>query len=103
MTSSLDYSNWQEGREFKTESLDADGSTVLRRVENTWEQGATVTSWLSSHDAANNPRVNQTVSTLVDTNQVTKQTFNFDSYNNTTDVYEYDFGSGAAARWCGIR
>jgi len=94
--SAVTYSNWQEGREFKTESLAADGSTVLRRAENTWEQGTTVTSWLASVSAANNPRVNQTVTTLVDTNQVAQQTFSFDQYNNTTDVYEYDFGSGAA-------
>ena len=94
--SSFAYSNWQEGCEFKTESLAADGTTVLRRVEETWEQGTTVTSWLASENAANNPRVNQTVSTLVDTNQVSKETFSHDSYNNTTDTYEYDYGSGSA-------
>ena len=34
--------------------------------------------------------------TLVDTNQVSKQTFSYDDYNNQTDAYEYDFGSGSA-------
>jgi RHS repeat-associated protein len=95
-SSMFSYAQWQEGKEFKSESLAADGATVLRRVENTWEQGTTVTSWLASVNAANNPRVNQTVSTLVDTNQVAKETFSFDSYNNTTDVYEYDYDSGIA-------
>jgi len=32
---------------------------------------------------------------LADTNQVAKQTFSYDQYNNQTDVYEYDFGDGA--------
>jgi len=94
--SALSYSNWQDGREFKSESLAADGTTILRRSESTWEQGATVTSWLASQNAANNPRVNQTVSTLVDTNQVAKQTYTYDQYNNATDTYEYDYGTGAA-------
>src|SRR5439155_22992176 len=57
--SAVNYSNWQEGREYQSESLAVDGSTVLRRVGNTWEQGATVTSHLASVNAANNPRVNQ--------------------------------------------
>jgi len=45
---------------------------------------------------ANNPRVIETDSTLVDTNQITKETFAYDCFNNKTDTYEYDFAVGAA-------
>jgi RHS repeat-associated protein len=32
---------------------------------------------------------------LADTNQLAKQSFSYDQYNNQTDVYEYDYGTGA--------
>ena len=79
----LDYSFWKDGRELKTESLSLTGS-VLRSVEHTWA------------NSAGNPQITQSVTTLSDTNQVAKQTFLYDQYNNKTDVYEYDYGTGAA-------
>src|SRR6185369_188787 len=49
-----------------------------------------------------NPRIGETVTTLSDTNQISKQVFSYDQcsgcdpfFNNRTDVYEYDFGPGA--------
>lgn len=87
------YPNWDEGKEFKTEALTTDGATVLRRVENTWQQGCTVSSW--SATIANNPRLGDSTTTLVDANQVSKQSFSYDCYNNQTDIYEYDYGAGA--------
>jgi hypothetical protein len=95
------HSDWREGRETATEFLAADGVTVLQRVSNTWEQRAPV-SWYPSlyanggNEPASDPRVTQTVTTLVDTNQVSKKTFLYDQYNNQTDLYEYDYGAGAA-------
>jgi RHS repeat-associated protein len=87
------YNPWQEGKEYKTEALTSDGASVLRRVENNWQQGCPVSSW--SNNIENNPRISDTLTTLVDTNQVTKRTFSYDCYNNQTDVYEHGFGAGA--------
>jgi RHS repeat-associated protein len=99
------YPAWNEAQEYETESFASDGTTVLRRVNNTSAQHASVSwwsSWASGHslysgsEPANDPRLTETDSTLVDTNQVSKQTFSYDDYNNQTDSYEYDFGSGSA-------
>ena len=92
------YSAWKEGKENQTEALDTNGVTVLRRVTNTWAQRAPVSWWTFGADdaPANDPRLTQTVSTLVDTNQVAQQTFAYDQYNNKTDAYEYDYGAGTA-------
>jgi YD repeat-containing protein len=108
------YPAWNEGKEFKTEMLDADGTTVLRRVENSWRQKAPVSWWNASAtlhgeagtgEPANDPRVVETLTTL-ENNQVTKrtsidprdatgQTVGFDQYNNQTNVWEYGYGAGA--------
>jgi hypothetical protein len=84
-----EYTDWHEGREYKTEFYNANNN-LLRRVENLWEQ-------TPSTGAENNPHVTRTTTTLADVmpNLVTKQEFTYDQYNNQTDVYEYDFGSGA--------
>lgn len=95
------YSDWHEGKEVSTSYYAADGVTVLKTVVNTWEQRAPV-SWYpslysdSGKEPANDPRITQTVTTLVDTNQVSKTTYSYDQYNNRTDSYEYDYGPGAA-------
>ncbi|HEV3470192.1 MAG TPA: RHS repeat-associated core domain-containing protein [Pyrinomonadaceae bacterium] len=96
------YSPWKDGREYKAEAFAADGTTVLRRTEQTWQQPAAGQTWplgqaeASATAKSNDPQVTQTLTTLADTNQVSKQTFAYDRYNNQTDVYEYDFGAGAA-------
>jgi RHS repeat-associated protein len=107
------YPAWNEGKEYKTEVLDANGTTVLRRVENAWRQRAAVSWWNPSAtphgepataEPANDPRLVETITTL-DNNQVSKrtsidpgdatgQTVGFDQYNNQTDVWEYDYGAG---------
>ncbi len=94
------YAAWNDGQEYQTEVFAADGTTVLRRVANTFQQRATVSWWAAwtldgGPEPACDPRLTETVSTLVDTNQVSKQTFSYDQYNNQTDIYEYDYGSGA--------
>ncbi len=98
----LAYPGWKEGKEWKTEEFDDDGTTVLRRVQHTWQQplaGATwplTTAETSDGAKTNDPQITQTVVTLVDTNKVSKQTFKYDQYSNRTDVYEYDYGNGVA-------
>jgi RHS repeat-associated protein len=103
------YSAWKEGREYKTEIynvVNGQATSALRRVENTWQQRATVSWWswwVQQYPAANigdeppnDPRLTQTVTTLVDSNQVAQQTFSYDQYSNQTDLYEYDYGAGGA-------
>jgi RHS repeat-associated protein len=104
--SPVGYSAWTEGREYRSESIDTANctpstcATVLRRVEETWRQPAAGTTWpltqAETNDGAkpNDPEITQSTITLADTNQVSKQTFSYDSRLNRTDVYEYDFGAG---------
>jgi RHS repeat-associated protein len=95
--SSVSYEGWNDGREYKTQLLSNDGTTELRRVENSWQQGCTVSPW--STLIPNNPRIADITSTLEpsSSNKVSKEVFNYDCYNNLTDKYEYDFGTGAPA------
>lgn len=84
-----------DGREYRTDLIDTNGTTVLRRSVSTWSPGTPI----ASNSSVNiNYRVTQTVSTLepAGANLVSKQTFSYDQYNNNTDTYEYGFGSGAA-------
>lgn len=99
--SPTDYPGWKEGREYQTENFAGNGTTILTRVANTWQQRAAVSWWTASSDLAppNDPRLSETTNTLVDTNQVSKQTFSYDDtvpFNNRSDVYEYDFGNSMA-------
>lgn len=99
-TSALSYPAWKEGREYQTEVYDSNGTTLRRQSVSTWQQRAAVSWWTGAADSApaNDPRLSDTTTTLVDTNQVAKQTFSYDDsvpYNNQSDAYEYDFGPGA--------
>lgn len=89
-----DYSKWREGMEYKTESYAANGSSVINTVENKYKQyGNAGPSWWagSADDApANNPRLRATYTTLDDGSVALKE-FDFDQYNNQTDVKEYNF------------
>jgi hypothetical protein len=99
------YPAWTDGREYKTEAYAADGTTLLRKVEMTFQQRSPVSWWTGSADYAppNDPRLVETVTTLSDTNQVSKTSainpssgaVGFDQYNNQTDVWEYGYGSGS--------
>jgi RHS repeat-associated protein len=112
---SLDYQGWNEGKEYQTEVFGKDGVTVLRRMESTFQQRTGITWWSqwlgesmaiglrSSYEPSKDPRLKETVTTLVDTNQVTKSSaispvdgsIGFDQFNNQTDVWEFDYGQGA--------
>ncbi len=103
---------WWHGKEFRTETIDADNSPPLRVVETVWRQ--TVPSWCASvwpcsadpneQAPTNNPFVAETKTTLGDGNLVSKVsginpsngTYAFDAYNNQTDVWQYDYGVGQA-------
>jgi RHS repeat-associated protein len=91
------YGLWNDGREYKTQIFSGDGVTELLRHESNWQQGCAVSSW--SNLIPNNPRIADTTSTLEPSgaNQVSKQVLGYDCYNNLTDKYEYDFGSGVPA------
>ncbi|HEY9432819.1 MAG TPA: Ig-like domain-containing protein [Blastocatellia bacterium] len=97
------YSPWQEGREYQTEELAADRTTVLRRVTHTWSQPVAGSHWPLTQPETqadvkpNDPQITQTVTALFDVtpNLVSKQTFDYDQYNNRTDAWVYDFDAGA--------
>ena len=104
--SALSHSQWNEGKEYQTEEYTADGVTLLRRINQTWQQ--TTPSWHSSiwtAEASNDPKLVTTVTTIEPngSNLVTKQTainpqtgaIGFDQFNNQTDLWEYDYGTGA--------
>jgi YD repeat-containing protein len=90
---------WIAGKEFKAEFYEVTGGEmggVRRRVEHTWYPyvtGAVLN--VCSSGPAPAPRIIETVTTLADTNQVSKQTFAHDQYNNVTDIRDYGFGVGA--------
>jgi len=96
-----EYSGWEDGREYETIEYAADGTTQLRQVTHTFAQRAAVGWWTgsSSQEPPNDPRLIETDTTLVDSNQVSKQTVGYDDsvpFNNQNNVKEYDFGSGSA-------
>jgi YD repeat-containing protein len=98
----FEYPSWTDGKEYKTEALDTDGATVLRRVEHTWQQGYMPgPSWNGT--IPSNPRIadSTTIIEPAGANLVAKQSFTYDQcsgcslyFNNQTDVYEYDLGNG---------
>lgn len=95
------YPGWKDGREYQTVEYAANGSTALRQTNYTFAQRAVVSWWTGTADQEppNDPRVTEKVTTLLDTNQVSKQTFGYDDsvpYNNPNNIKEYDFGSGVA-------
>jgi RHS repeat-associated protein len=95
---STEYAYWKDGKELKTEFFASDGTTLLRKIELNWQQRAT-----QSANAEKDPRIIETTTTLVDTGQVSKTSaispidgsIGFDQYNNPTDIWQYDFGSGS--------
>jgi len=82
-----------DGKENQTDVFDTNGTTVLRHSVTTWYPGPPIASIGNI-----NPRIIETDTTIEPNgaNLVAKQTFSYDQYNNQTDVYEYDYGSGAA-------
>jgi RHS repeat-associated protein len=101
---SVCYGGYLDGKEYLTESYDTNGN-VIRKVENSYAQREAVPWWSTwtgpsglGVEPPNDTRLTQVVSTLSDVmpNLVSKQTFDYDQFNNITDTCNYDFGSGAA-------
>jgi RHS repeat-associated protein len=94
-----EYPSWKEGKEYKTEVYTPNWTTLLRKTEQTWAN-TTPSWWGGSSDAAPTKlsHVTETTNTIADVtpNLVSAETFAYDSYNNLTDTYSYDFGSGSA-------
>lgn len=78
-------SDLSHGKEYQTDALGSSSTQeLLQRVAHVW----------SYPSLPAGPRITSTTITLGDSNQVSKKTFSYDQYNNQTDVYEYDYGSG---------
>jgi RHS repeat-associated protein len=84
------YSSYTTGRAYKTEIYD-ENNNLLRVVEDTWTES-------SVGAGPANPQLIQSTTTLVETNQVSKKTFAYDGFNNQTDVWEYDYGTGQSTQ-----
>ena len=85
------YNAWVDGKENQTDI----GSPALRRMTNFWTQQPP-SWWTASADLApsNNSVIQETDTTLLDMNQVSKQTFNYDQYSNKILTQEFDYGVG---------
>jgi RHS repeat-associated protein len=81
----IGYPVWNHGREYKTETFDG---ALGQRVENNWQARVTY-AWASA-----DPQLRDVTTTLIETNQVSKQHFDYDTYNNATDKFEYGYGNG---------
>jgi YD repeat-containing protein len=97
------YPPWDRGKEAATEQYATDGTNLTTRLR------LSATSWQANGTMGGlsvNPVAAATMTTLTDVspNLVTKSTsvnpgtgaLGFDQYNNPTDTWEYDYGSGAA-------
>lgn len=106
--SPISYSHPYDGREYKTETFDIDGTTVLKRVINTWMQRSGST-WTSAPTSVsfNDPQIVETTTELLDVSPklVSKTTsidpnnpgnIGYDQFNNKTDTWEYDWGQNTA-------
>jgi RHS repeat-associated protein len=100
------YPFWKDGREFKAEVLDTDGTTVLQKQELTWDQAHS--GWwntMGAPEPPNNAKIVETKITIFsggNSHVFKKSAINpstgvaaFDQFHNQTDLWEYDFGNGA--------
>ncbi len=74
---------WNEGLETQT---DYGAPSALMTV---------VHYWTEQSGCRSNPQLSSQTTILDDTNQVSQQGFAYDAYNNVTDLYEYDWGTGS--------
>jgi RHS repeat-associated protein len=89
------YNEWNDGLEWKTEFYDASGTTLIKRVERNFQPR--ITHVWGSKSASFDPQLLSEITTLTDVtpNLVSQKVYNYDQYNNVTDVYEHDFGGDA--------
>jgi RHS repeat-associated protein len=85
------------GHKTRTEIFAGDGTTLLRKTDIEYELNGKL-NWRSGNGPYKFFRPKKTTTTLADSNQVSKVEYGYDTtvpYNLQTDVYEYDYGSGA--------
>ena len=99
----ISYAPWREGLEYQTEEYDRTGTVMLRRVSQNWEQrvcgageACPLAGGYQTGPQPNDPRVTQRDTLLSDSGQISRQTFNYDRYNNELDRWEYDWGAGTS-------
>ena len=92
------FDNWKENREYKTEIYENENAiNPIRITETTWENNPL--PWLGNHpiaiaeNASYNPRISE-IKTTLETGLITRTAFNYDQYNNVTDIHNYDYGNG---------
>ncbi|MGH8247943.1 MAG: RHS repeat domain-containing protein, partial [Gammaproteobacteria bacterium] len=85
---------WQEGKERQTQTFRPDNGNLLRQSDVEWEEGASG----GPPEPPRNARIKQVQTTLSDSGQASKEVYQYDQYNNRTQVEEFDFGSSTAAR-----
>lgn len=94
----FNYPYWKDGREYKTEILDINNN-VLFRNEMDWQQRAHV-SWYNPiygyFDPPVDVRLIEKREIDVVSNLVAKTSYGYDEFNNVTDKWEYDYGTGQA-------
>jgi hypothetical protein len=85
--------SWKIGREEKTAVYD-ETFVLQRQVEHEWAQRAPL-GWCHNQSECppNDPRIIRT-DTRLESGLVSRQEFEYDRYNNTTRIREYDFGVG---------
>jgi RHS repeat-associated protein len=97
------YAPYLAGKEYRTEFYDLVGN-VLRTIDYQYAQRAAVSWWNSwifgggaYYEPPNDTRMTDVTTTVQDVTPVlmSQRHTDYDQYNNATDLYEYDFGSGA--------
>ncbi len=84
LSSWYDIAPWYNGLEFQTDHFASDGVTLLRRVSNTCANKAFPAQEFptSAPYGPLDPRLVETTTLFADTNQITKRTFAYDTFNN---------------------
>ncbi len=87
-SSGTNYNAAQYNQQTTANYYDAGGSNLLETVTTAWTQ----------QNCLVNCSTQQTVTTTMN-GQVKKSSYAYDPYNNQSDEYDYDWGSGAAGRF----
>jgi RHS repeat-associated protein len=94
--------SYLDGKDQDVKYYDAGGSTLLREVANNWQQRSCTgdnTCWFlaSQWNGYEPPHDPQLISeTTTENGSVQQNSYAYDLYNNRTDTYESDWGSGGA-------
>jgi RHS repeat-associated protein len=92
------YTDWKNGKEFKTEYIDPSTGAVVKTDEQTWKQRTTVAWYPGSADSAPpaDPVLDFNKTKWAETGAELFQTYSYDQYSNRT--YEVTSWKGTAIR-----